>query len=292
MASASEQQEAAGTATSAADTNNTTQPAMTSPARSDKSSDSEGRPVREKFKETRIDAQAVSESEQAMKDAPNGSTKVGDQSASGSESERGRLRRKRSREDFEDETEIEKHAGKKMEGAAGRHARKRSRDISKEDLPPKPAPSKIPSIEENDADEQLTTSNTGKTATAMSEQVVGADTSPKNKRTRDQAESDLEATTEVSNHSANGKPVETTEERNTKRLRDQDEVKSSIEAAEPKTKVRRNDCLHFACQTNCSKDSPRQWLCQHLRGLPVRFHVAQASSIQVNRQSRAIATNF
>ena len=113
------------TATAATASEDTTKAVPTSPARSDKSSDSEGKNVREKLKDTQIDAQATSDptasSDRRMHDAPNGSAKVGEHSASGSDSERGRLRRKRSREDFEDEAEVDKHPEKKVE----RHARKR-----------------------------------------------------------------------------------------------------------------------------------------------------------------------
>ncbi|CAO2652898.1 Nn.00g023090.m01.CDS01 [Neocucurbitaria sp. VM-36] len=241
MTGALEQQEAAVDATtSAVETKTTAKGGSTSPARSDKSSDSEGRPVREKLKETRIDAQATSDpipsSDQPTNDISNGTAKMADQSASGSDSERGRLRRKRSREDFEDEAEADKHPEKKVE-VGERHARKKSRDITKDDLPTKPAPSTISRIEENDA--EMTSPDKKTSTSAVSDKASGADTSPKNKRTRDQAEDGTETAVEsLTNASANGKPVEKAEdERNTKRLRDKDDVQPAVEAAVPASKI-------------------------------------------------------
>lgn len=218
MTSTPEQQVDPATALSVGtDTAMETKPSASSPARSDKSSDSEGKPVREKLKETRIDTQGAG----APGLETNGSAKSGEQSTSGSDSERGRLRRKRSREDFEDEAEADKHAGKKVEVAPERHVRKRSRDISKDDLPPKPAPSKIASIDEHDADEQMTSPSKDKVDPA----TATSDTSPKNKRTRDQVENDTVTPNEATNgSSANGKPVEG---RDTKRPRDQEEDKGA-----------------------------------------------------------------
>ena len=235
MSDVSETQQAAIGATSAAELKNTTKVAPASPARSDKSSDSEGKNVREKLKDTQIDAQATSDpvptSDQAMKDAPNGSAKVGDQSVSGSDSERGRLRRKRSHEDFE-EAEAGNLPGNKVEG----HKRKRSRDITKDIeafVPSKPV---SPTIVEED--EQMTSPN--KTTSSTTDKASGTDTSPKNKRTRDQIEKDTEATAEGSEAaSANGKPVEkASDERDTKRLRDEEAAQTATDTAESKTKVR------------------------------------------------------
>ncbi|KAJ4363139.1 hypothetical protein N0V83_010259 [Neocucurbitaria cava] len=239
MTGAPEQQEVAVESTASATTSKTTaKGGPTSPARSDKSSDSEGRPVREKLKETRIDAQATSDTipntDQPMKDISNGTIKVADQSPSGSDSERGRLRRKRSREDFEDEVEADKHPEKKVE-VGERHARKKSRDISKDEFPKKPAPSTISRIEETDAEMTSPKKNTG----AVSDKASGADTSPKNKRTRDQAEDVTKTTVQpLTDTSANGKPVEKTEdERDTKRLRDKDDVQPTVETAAPASKI-------------------------------------------------------
>ncbi|KAL1800550.1 hypothetical protein ACET3X_000892 [Alternaria dauci] len=217
--------------------------APASPARSDKSSDSEGKNVREKLKDTQIDTQTTSDptpsSDLRMHDAPNGSAKAGDHSASGSDSERGRLRRKRSREDFEDEAEADKHAEKKVE----RHARKRSRDITADleaAAPRKTSPSTISSIQENDGDDQMTSPNKTASTTTTADKASGARTSPKNKRTRDQAENDTEASAEASDAaSTNGKPVEKSagDERDSKRLRDKEQVQPTTDATEPKTKA-------------------------------------------------------
>jgi Ran-binding protein 3 len=231
------QQAAAGTTTSAAESKDTTKFPPASPARSDKSSDSEGKDVREKMKDTQIDTHATSDpvpsADQAMHDAPNGSAPAGDQSVSGSDSERGRLRRKRSHEDFEEEAEAGKLPGNNPEG----HKRKRSRDITKDIeafVPSKPvSPTTI--VEE---DEQM--SSPKKNTSATTAKASGTDTSPKNKRTRDQIEKDTEAITEGSEAaSANGKPVgKAGDERDTKRLRDKEGAQAATDAVAPKTKVR------------------------------------------------------
>ena len=65
-------------------------------------------------------------------------------------------------------------------------------------------------------------------------------TSPKNKRTRDQVEKDTEASAEASEGaSTNGKPAEKLvgDERDSKRLRDKEEVQPTTDATESKTKV-------------------------------------------------------
>jgi Ran-binding protein 3 len=167
-----------------------------------------------------------------MNDTPNGATRSGDQSASGSDSERGRLRRKRSHEEYEDEAEADKQPEKKTE----RHVRKRSRDITK-DLESgalaKTAPGTITSITENDADEEMTSPNRNATTT---DKASGTKTSPKNKRTRDQAEKDATEPSETA--STNGKPADKSgDERDTKRLRDKEGGEPVTEAAESKTKV-------------------------------------------------------
>jgi len=189
--------------TAAASTSN-----MPSPTRSDRSSDSEGKPVREKLKETRIDAQAASDttrpSDQPMCDAPNGADNAAssEQSASGSEGDRGRLRRKRSREDFEEDEKD--RPVKKGE----RHARKKSRDVtspkpSDTDAEVQPLTSSVPRIDENDGDEKMagnevndkasnqphSASNGQSTPPAVASDREDSTTSPKNKRTREQASS-------------------------------------------------------------------------------------------------------
>ncbi|USP73492.1 uncharacterized protein yc1106_00766 [Curvularia clavata] len=231
--------EATASGTSALETKHTTTAAPTSPAPSDKSSDSEGKNVREKLKDTQIDAPPTSHpastSDSAMNAVPNGNATIGDQSVSGSDSERGRLRRKRSREDFEDDAEADKQPEKKIE----RHTRKRSRDITKDletPIPAKPSGSAISSIKESDVDEQMTSPNkASSTTTTEGEKRSGSGTSPKNKRTRDEAEKDAEAAAEgTETETANGKPVE---ERDPKRLRDQDGSEPATDAAESKTKI-------------------------------------------------------
>ncbi|KAF2847021.1 hypothetical protein T440DRAFT_215747 [Plenodomus tracheiphilus IPT5] len=244
MTGAPEQKEGAVAATSSTvESKDSTEAGVNSPARSDKSSDSEGKEVRDKLKDTQIDAPATShptsESDQHMKDTLNGGVKAADLSASGSDSERGRLRRKRSREDFEEEAEAEKQPGKKTEVGSERHRRKKSRDISKDELPTtKPVPSTISRIEENDVDEQMTTPKKDNVAAITSDKVSGTGTSPKNKRTREQAEKETGATENNSGGAdVNGMPaIETSEERDSKRLRDQG-AQLGKGAAEPKAKI-------------------------------------------------------
>lgn len=210
-----------------------------SPARSDKSSDSEGKEVRNKLKETQIDAQATSDphsgSPQHTRDT------AADVSASGSDSERGRLRRKRSREDFEDEGEAEKQPEKRPELGSERHRRKRSRDISRDEIPPtKPAPSTISRIAENDGDGQTNTpKKDDAAATTATDKVSRTGTSPKTKRTREQLEEETETTEKNSEGIADsGKTrTESSGERDTKRLRDQEGDQSDKDAVEPKTKI-------------------------------------------------------
>jgi Ran-binding protein 3 len=284
MTDVPEKLQATTAAAAAAAAENTTTAAPTSPARSDKSSDSEGKNVREKLKDTQIDAQATSDpapaSDRLMNDAPNGSAKTGEHSASGSDSERGRLRRKRSREDFEEEAEADKHPEKKVE----RHARKRSRDITADleaGVPGKPSPSTISSIQENDGDEQMTSPNKNTSTTTTAEKASVAGTSPKNKRTRDQVEKDTEASAEASDASANGKPVEKSagDERDTKRLRDKEEVHPTTDATESKAKVRRLTLRDYS-QLTLKPDPTRQWVCQHFRRITLCRYSSETSAIQ------------
>lgn len=236
------QHEAAAAVTPAPATKDITGTAPTSPARSDKSSDSEGKNVREKLKDTQINApptsNPVSDTDQATKDATNGITKPGDQSVSGSDSERGRLRRKRSREDFEDDVDADKQPEKKIE----RHARKRSRDITNDleaGIPAEPAGNAISSIKESDTDEHMTSpskSASTTTATATTEKRSGSNTSPKNKRSREEAENDTEDTTKGTEIGAANGDTALSEERDSKRLRDKERTQS-ITDTESKTKV-------------------------------------------------------
>ncbi|KAF2637553.1 hypothetical protein P280DRAFT_108668 [Massarina eburnea CBS 473.64] len=206
-----------------------------SPARSDRSSDSEGRPVREKLKETRIDAKSSSDpptnSDQPMNDtSTNGAH--GD-NTSGSDSDRGRLRRKRSREAFEgDEAKTQ---GKKYE----RHTRKKSRDVTSpvnSDIesakPVKTVKTIIPPISEFDGDATMRTATTeAREDTPEASDKRSRIASPKNKRTREQAESLTAAATEVSDDAS----TKTEEERTTKRLRDR--VGSLAEGTKQKTQI-------------------------------------------------------
>jgi Ran-binding protein 3 len=171
---------------------------LASPARSDRSSDSEGRPVRQKLKETRIDAPSTADqapsADQAMTDAAvNG--QVGGASNSGSDNERGRLRRKRSREDLEDVSEDAKPLGKKHE----RHTRKKSRDITSplgsdtEVLKKKPNGSIAPIAEDdgdaNAASASATASRQATPDAVASDKGDATVTSPKNKRKLEQTPS-------------------------------------------------------------------------------------------------------
>lgn len=197
-----------------------------SPARSDRSDDSEGRPVREKLKETRIDGQEISDqtqsSEHTMDHAAANAT-VAATTTSGSDNERGRLRRKRSREDFEDEPEDAKHQGKKHER---HHARKKSRDItspvgSDVEAQKKKANGSVTPIAENSENTNVSSaaaaSQEGTVEASASVKEGGALTSPKNKRK-------LEHTAPTSNAAAKpshdpGSPTKA-EGRDTKRPRD------------------------------------------------------------------------
>lgn len=238
MAGSSDQPETATQAPLAAGEKSATEAAPFSPARSDKSSDSEGKPVREKLKETRIDASAQqtndgTKSDQNMDEATNGHAKAGE-SASGSDSDRGRLRRKRSREDFEDEIEADKHHEKKLEKTERHHTRKRSRDVKDiaSGFPLKNTVKPVESIAEGDADEQMTSPNkdTLKAPTSTSN-----DTSPTNKRTRDEPVAGQQVSQDAA---ANGKPTEA-EERESKRPRDKD-----ADSEATKTKV----CCGITCE--------------------------------------------
>jgi Ran-binding protein 3 len=232
MADSPKQHETAVGTDSAPENKDAAKAAPTSPARSDKSSDSEGKPVRDKLKETRIDAQSTldptTSSSQHMEEVVNGGEKIGENSTSGSDSDRGRLRRKRSREDFEDEQEAEKQPDKKHEKNERHHVRKRSRDIKdiQSGMPLKPPKASVSRIEENDGDEQMTSPSKDTTKAVAATATTSIDTSPKNKRTRDQAEEDPAATTESAQEpTANGKSVsKADDEREAKRPRDKDEA--------------------------------------------------------------------
>lgn len=232
-------------ATSTAAATSTPNPAPTSPARSDKSSDSEGKAVREKLQETGIDAQATSDpvpsSDQHMDDVPNGSAKPGEQSASGSDTDRGRLRKKRSREDFEEGNEEDKHSEKKHEKEERHHVRKRSRDVKdiESGAPLKPQAKPVATIEEGDVDEPMTSPSKDKKDTAATTST-GTDASPKNKRTREQVEEGSTLDDEAAKDGVtNGKPAsKTEEERTSKRPRDEDGTQPTAKPQAPKASDR------------------------------------------------------
>lgn len=203
-----------------------------SPTRSDKSSDSEGKPVREKLKETTLDAQAPPT--QHKEDAPTNGAHG--ENNSGSDSDRGRLRRKRSREDFEDEDA--KHPEKKQE----RHTRKKSRDVtspSGSDLESvKPIKPLIPSIKEDDSGESKRSVTRKATPESGASDKKPAVTSPKNKRTREQAEETATGANSADAGSDNSDQVSRSEdERTTKRPRDGGVDATTTEPPQSKTKV-------------------------------------------------------
>ncbi|ORY09538.1 hypothetical protein BCR34DRAFT_487165 [Clohesyomyces aquaticus] len=220
-----------------------------SPTRSDASSESEGRPVREKLKETRIDAQNNSDaappsSDQPMSDAPNGAphppSQAADQSASGSDSERGRLRRKRSFEDFTVD-----HGAEKQPEKHERHTRKKSRDITSpsaqtSEVVERLAKDHVDPIEEHQGDESMVSVDetpTSKDPVTPEGDSVDMDEaaviSPKNKRTRDALERDIAHDTTVNEPSKVPKTAaEAEEERNPKRPRDKSDPKPQAEVKE------------------------------------------------------------
>lgn len=218
-----------------------------SPAHSDKSSESEGRPVREKLKETRIDAQGTSDpvaaSDQTMHDTHTNGTARADNSASGSDSERGRLRRKRSRENFE--ADEKPGPDQKPE----RHVRKKSREISSskeseiDSAAPliKPAASLVSPKNGEDTTQSQDSDAVqghGTPEGELSDKHADGVASPKNKRTRDQAEAGAEAVlsqlAESTKESAAASEAE--DERTTKRPRDT-AGSDKTQTAESKSKV-------------------------------------------------------
>ncbi|KAF1926477.1 uncharacterized protein M421DRAFT_67455 [Didymella exigua CBS 183.55] len=220
--SSSEQQEPAPSAAEAA----------VSPARSDKSTDSEGRPVREKFQKTSIDATANPISVLGRTSgAANGTLKPGSRSASGSDSERGRLRRKRSREDIDDDNEGGKQPDKKQERLEKgpekptRHARKRSRDMPtdlEDGALPKPATAPVSRIEETDAE----MASPNKAAAKTTDTEARAGTSPKNKRPRDETDASEAAEDCTKDAPTNGQAAtKEGDERESKRARDKEEAR-------------------------------------------------------------------
>ncbi|KAF2200219.1 hypothetical protein GQ43DRAFT_82824 [Delitschia confertaspora ATCC 74209] len=199
-----------------------------SPTRSDRSTESEGRPVREKLKETRIDAQTfdtVGKPDHLMSDvAPN----TNGSANAGSDTERGRgLRRKRSHEEVEDEEGTEKAPEKIVKH--NKHTRKRSRDVTNSDSGSSDVTnpigqSKVAKIDEED----------GETPLNLTEPQGGAvprSSSPKNKRSREGPEG-------LGASDKNTDPQEsvTTEERESKRQRDEKDTKT-VAGKESQTKI-------------------------------------------------------
>ncbi|KAF2748677.1 hypothetical protein M011DRAFT_466453 [Sporormia fimetaria CBS 119925] len=206
-----------------------------SPTRSDRSDGSEGRPVREKLRKTRIGAPG---SDQPMQDAANGAddSKLGSRSSSGSE-QRGRLSRKRSHEEVDEGTPTKKQEG---------HARKKSRDVTS----PAPSDAKLKTsvsrIAEQDGDaamgnasvsgEKANTRSNGRNTPAHQDDDAES-TNPKNKRTHDQLSSgeaadagSAEAATPESDKKKADEPI-------TKRPREKSEVESATIPAEGATKI-------------------------------------------------------
>lgn len=222
----------------------------TSPARSDKSSESEGKPVREKLKETRIDGQASSDpaqgSDQPMNDVTNGNTHstTGDQNTSESENGRGRiLRRKRSHDDYDED--LEKPTEKKVE----RHVRKKSRDVTspkniEDDILPNPPQIPVARIDEtmvtvDEPQSHNSTSNGPATPDAPTlDKQEAMVTSPNNKRTRDQAKTEEGSGSDIPVEDSKGlQSSDKAEEPSSKRPKDKDDVKPSKGTEETKTKV-------------------------------------------------------
>lgn len=238
---------------------------LTSPARSDRSDDSEGRPVREKLKETRIDGkgnsdQAAGNGQSLNPVAANGH--LGEASTSGSDNERGRLRRKRSREDFEEEAEDANHEEKKHE----RHTRKKSRDMTS----PVGSDVEVPKLSANGsvapiAEDVHMAAAAGVVDRKATPEVMGSDndggvTSPKNKRK-------LEQTTPGSEVAAGSARAEG---RNTKRSREG----ADSEPVTQVTEINSTVCLMLQESrtfTNCLEIFG-QWVFKHLCGIAFRVH--------------------
>jgi Ran-binding protein 3 len=209
-----------------------------SPARSDESNTE--RPVREKLKETRIDAQGTSDpapaSDQAMSDALANGTRA-EPSTSGSDSERGRLRRKRSREHFEEDEEA-KHPEKKHE----RHVRKKSREVTGFkvlDVESTATPAIAPSGEKNGDEIMRAQEDVEDEVADKCVTVATGVASPKNKRTREQAEDGTEIAAAPSAESKEESTATTKvdEERTTKRPRDAVDTETINGTAKDKTTV-------------------------------------------------------
>jgi Ran-binding protein 3 len=234
----------------------------TSPAMSDKSSDSEARPVTEKLQETRIDAQSLSDapqgSDHTMEDIPNGNhtAAAGDQNSG---SERGRLlRRKRSREDFEG---MDKPLEKKLE----RHSRKNSRDMSsgKDKGTDNALKSPVNPISEHQDENMERTDDTASARRVTPEGTTSgkdavAVTSPKNKRTLDQSKNgENVGIAQVDATSKDTISTEKTEdERHPKRQRDKADSEVTTRTEETKTKVDHSLPIPFDAQNTTWTQKP------------------------------------
>ncbi|OCK81899.1 hypothetical protein K432DRAFT_3988 [Lepidopterella palustris CBS 459.81] len=140
--------------------------------------DSGERPVREKLKNTTIDSVPSDEpptSDHPMGDAPNHAKEAMDEHSQGeydnqssSDSDRGRLRRKRSFEDFSGDHGADKQAEKPE-----RHARKKSRDITHSDsdvgIRKASGESSVSRIDEQDDDEPMKSTEIPGTETEYSD---------------------------------------------------------------------------------------------------------------------------
>lgn len=210
----------------------------TSPARSDKSSDSEGKPVRKQLQDTTLEPHVPDPtpgSDLTMGDATNGADAPGELSGSGSESGRGRLRRKRSREDFEDE---EKPQGKKVQES---HIRKKSRDLTSSD--DQEGDVSIMSVDNT----QDATVPTSRDATPEEEKTGKSDRkiiSPKNKRTLEQTKSGEDITSGGGGNDAKDNEAAgvVREERDTKRQKDADDASADKNDYTAKVSTPRKIC--------------------------------------------------
>ncbi|KAF2731677.1 hypothetical protein EJ04DRAFT_566684 [Polyplosphaeria fusca] len=189
----------------------------TSPTRSDKSSESEGKPVREKLQETRLDAQSSSDptnGDQITNGITGAATALRDPSVSGSDSDRGRLRRKRSRENFE-----EPEDGASRDEQSGRHVRKKS-SFSK--AVADDGDHAMVSVEESSGDHDEASKGPSTPENGVPEDGAMAVTSPTNKRSRDQVDiGEVVALENSSTPAVEGEPTaKVGEEPHAKRQRD------------------------------------------------------------------------
>lgn len=250
-----------------------------------------------------------------MGDAPNHGKATEDEaprleedSQSNSESDRGRLRRKRSFEDFEGDHSEEKPADK-----LERHTRKKSRDISSPHSGPdsrirkSSGESSVPRIDERGDEPMKSTESNGVDDSILSQEMdtkspttpTGSDStskeegmviSPKNKRSRDEylqgQDKEISSLAGEANkmpraeraNSNTAPPGASKEERSPKRHRDSNSPRlSGGEEEKPgQTKVsfQRRAVLLF-CRLSVSLDSPRKWLLKLLSTISLRCPIWQ-----------------